>query len=68
VLRVVPRLVFSPNSCVSVVTHAVRVKMGPVKVAKVISSEKGNDSLVIKGFNFRFQKNYCEQYGTMVLY
>jgi hypothetical protein len=30
--------------------------MEPVKVAKAIRGEKGNDLLVIKGFKFRFQK------------
>jgi len=38
------------------VSHAVGVKMEPVKVAKVIRSEKGKDLLVFKGFKFRFQK------------
>jgi hypothetical protein len=32
------------------------VKIKPVKVAKVISSEKGKNLIVIKGFKFRFQK------------
>jgi hypothetical protein len=30
--------------------------MEPVKVDKVISSEKGKDLFVITGFNIRFQK------------
>jgi hypothetical protein len=38
------------------VSHAAGVKMEPVKVAKVIRSEKGKDLLVIKGFRFHFQK------------
>jgi hypothetical protein len=37
----VPQLLFSHNSCVPVVSHAIGVKMEPVQVAKVISSEKG---------------------------
>jgi hypothetical protein len=37
------------------VYHGVGVKMEPVKVSKAISSEKGKDLLVIKGFKFRFQ-------------
>ena len=37
-------------------SHAAGVKMEPVKIAKVIRSEKGKDLLVIKGFKFRFQK------------
>ena len=38
-------------------SHAAGVKMEPVKVAKMIRSEKGKDLLVIKSFRFRFQKN-----------
>jgi len=34
--------------------------MEPVKVGKVICSEKGKDLLVIKGFKFRFQKNLAD--------
>ena len=34
--------------------------MEPVKVAKVIRSEKGKDLLVIEGFKFRFQKNLAD--------
>ena len=30
--------------------------MEPVKVTKVIRSEKGKDLIVVKGFKFRFQK------------
>jgi len=30
--------------------------MEPVKVAKVIRSEKGKDLLVFKGFKFRFKQ------------
>jgi hypothetical protein len=37
------------------VCHAAGVKMEPVKVDKVIQSEKGKDLIVIKGFKFRFQ-------------
>jgi hypothetical protein len=43
-------------SAVPVVSHAAGVKMEPVKVAKVIRSEKGKDFLVVKGFKFRFKK------------
>ena len=56
------------SRCVPVVYHGVGVKMESVTVDKVISSEKGKDLLVINGYNFRFQKNSCGQYGTMVLY
>jgi len=42
-------------SAVPVVSHAAGVKMEPVKVAKVIRSEKGKDLLVVKGFKLRFQ-------------
>jgi len=52
----VPRSVFSCNSCVPVVCHAGGVKMGPVKFAKVISSKKAKDLLVVKGLNFIFQR------------
>jgi len=38
------------------VSRAAGVKMEPVKVDKVISSEKGKDIFVIKDFKFRFQK------------
>ena len=47
---------FSGITCVPVLSHAAGVKMEPVKVAKVIRSEKGKDLLVTKGFKFRFQK------------
>jgi hypothetical protein len=43
-------------SVITVVSHAAGVKMEPVKVNKVIRSEKGKDLVVIKGFRFRFQK------------
>jgi len=46
----------SQFSAVPVVSHAAGVKMEPVKVAKVIRSEKGKDILVFKGFKLRFQK------------
>jgi hypothetical protein len=52
----VPRTVFSFNTCVPVVSHAAGVKIEPVKVAKVIRSEKGKNHLVIEGFKFRLQK------------
>ena len=63
----VPRSLFRYNSCIPVASKVVGVKMEPVKVAKVIRSEKGK-YIVIKGFKFRFQKNSCRQNGTMVLY
>ena len=44
------------SRCVPVVYHGVGVKMEPVTVDKVISSERGKDLLVINGYNFRFQK------------
>ena len=37
-------------------SHAAGVKMEPVKVAKVIRSEKEKDLLLIKGFKSRFQE------------
>jgi hypothetical protein len=40
------------TSCV--LYHGVGVKMDPVTVDKVISSEKGKDLLVIRGYKFRF--------------
>jgi len=46
----------SQFSAVPVLSHAVGVKMEPVKVAKVIRSEKGKDLLVFKGFKFRFKQ------------
>jgi hypothetical protein len=50
------------------VSNGVGVKMEPLKVAKVICSEKRKDLLAIKGFKFRFQKILADrQYGTMVL-
>ena len=44
------------SRCAPVVYHGVGVKMEPVTVDKVISSEKGKHLLVIKGYKFRFQK------------
>jgi len=44
---------------VLVVSHAAAVKMEPMKVAKVIPTEKRKDLLVIMGFKFRFQKYSC---------
>ena len=44
----VPRSVFRHNSCVPLASHAAGVKMDPVKVGKVICSEKGKDFFSLK--------------------
>jgi hypothetical protein len=44
----VPRSVFRYNSCVSLASHAAGVKTDPVKVGKVIRSEKRKDFLSVK--------------------
>ena len=51
----IPQLVFSYDSCVPVASYAAGGKMEPVKVDKVINSEKGKD-FVITGFKILFQK------------
>jgi hypothetical protein len=54
------RVLFAPggqSSAVPVVFHAAGVMLEPVKVTKVIRSEKGKDLLVIEGFQVPFPKN-----------
>jgi len=53
-IRRVPLSVFRYNDCVPVMSHAAGVKVEPVKVNKMIRSEKWKDLLVKKGFQFRF--------------
>ena len=47
----VPRSVFRYNSCVPLASHAAGVKMDPVKVGKVICSEKWKGFLSLKASN-----------------
>jgi hypothetical protein len=53
--------------CVPVVPHVAAVKMEAVEVANLVRSEKGKDVLVIKGFEFRFQKFLLTEWNDVVV-